>query len=147
MVMQKFLQKRIWKTKKRKGFTLVELGIVVLVIVILVGAAIAANGFIQESARRTTTKQDLKTLQGGVLLYELQSKNGQPPDNLGQLVSGLAANETIDGEIRKDFVVKANWTSDSDSFVDSWGNKFIYDKSNRTITSTNGGKTSLTVPF
>lgn len=69
--------------KSEKGFTLVELMIVVVIIGILVAIAIPIYGTITQGAERSAVEANLRTLDGAVLMY--QAEEGSMPTVLGDL--------------------------------------------------------------
>lgn len=69
--------------RNQKGFTLVELMVVVLIIAILVAIAIPLYTKSQESAQRSACKANLRTLMGSIAQY--MSENGSYPDDLQTL--------------------------------------------------------------
>lgn len=60
--------------KKRYGFTIVELIVVIVVIAILVSIVIVAYGNVQKRARDTIRKQDVETIAKAIEIYD--SDNG-----------------------------------------------------------------------
>lgn len=135
------------KMKKRKGIGAVEIIFVVAVIVILAAMLIPKFMDFQESSRRAVTMQELKTLSENCALYAALSKDGKPPANLGALVTGLTATQSSDGQVYGSFIVKKGYTSTASSFVDPWGNAYVYDGTNRTISSTANGGTAISQAF
>ncbi|MGI6078971.1 MAG: competence type IV pilus major pilin ComGC [Fastidiosipilaceae bacterium] len=78
---------KICKMLKRnnKGFTLVELMIVVLIIGILVAIAIPVYNTAQENAKKTACQANLRTLDGAAAQYE--AEEGVWPNNVNNLVN------------------------------------------------------------
>ena len=73
-------------TKKEKGFTLVELMVVILIIAILVAIAIPVYNTARTSAKNKACKGNLRTLDGAV--QTVHSDTDQwPPGATGDLVS------------------------------------------------------------
>jgi len=69
--------------RNQKGFTLVELMVVVLIIAILVAIAIPLYTKSQENAQRSACKANLRTLMGSIAQY--MSENGEYPTDLDAL--------------------------------------------------------------
>lgn len=80
------------KKVTQKGFTIVELLIVIVVIGILAALVITTYNGIQEKGRNTERQTDLKALQGQLEAYYAQ--NGSYPDNT-QLGATSATNVTF----------------------------------------------------
>ena len=132
---------------KRKGFSLPELSITILCMMILATILYLAYDWIQNSAKRSTTMRDMETLQSACLMYAAARSDGAFPANLGALVTGLTASQTVDGLARASFVRKTGWTATASTAVDGWGNAYTYDAAARTITSTANGGTPIVVNF
>lgn len=73
--------------RNQKGFTLVELMVVVLIIAILVAIAIPLYTKSQENAQRSACKANLRTLMGSIAQYASEH-NGSYPSSLNDLQSG-----------------------------------------------------------
>src|SRR3954470_23810382 len=79
-------------SKQNKGFTIVELLIVIVVIGILAGLVITTYNGIQQKARNTERQTDLKALQGQLEAYT--ALNGRYPAT-SDLGSTSASNVTF----------------------------------------------------
>jgi len=73
--------------RNQKGFTLVELMVVVLIIGILVAIAIPLYTKSQENAQRNACKANLRTMMGSIAQYASEN-NGSYPSSLDDLQSG-----------------------------------------------------------
>lgn len=135
------------KAKKFKGITAYELMGVLLVIIILATAAGWMVHEFVESGKRATTHSDAATLAVACGMYESQSKAGTPPADLGALVTGLTAAQSVDGVAKARYVTPSTWTSDPTTIVDQWNEAFVYDAAARTITSNNNGNDPIVKSF
>lgn len=136
--------------KRRAGFSLAELSVVVLVMMILAAGLFLSYDWIRESAKRSVTLKDLESLQSACRMYMGHKKDGSAPANLGVLLVELPAAESVDGVKKGPYIKKADWTTDESTWVDAWGNPFSYDPTARTIKSTGGvtaDRVEITVSF
>ncbi|HOO65077.1 MAG TPA: prepilin-type N-terminal cleavage/methylation domain-containing protein, partial [Synergistaceae bacterium] len=76
------------KNVKRKGFTLVELLIVIVIIGILAGAMMMLMGSSSDKAEATKIISDLRTMKAGVLQYYADN-SGYPATATGDNVTAL----------------------------------------------------------
>ena len=75
----KNLQKTRQKNQKRRGFTIVELLIVIVIIAILAAITIVAYNGMQERARDAQRLKDMKTIETALRLYLVDKGNLPPP--------------------------------------------------------------------
>lgn len=125
--------------KKRKGFTMWELLIVIGMIAVLWAFAVPNSQGADNASRYSATDNDAKVIRDAVLVYMASSRTGNPPADLGQLVSGLTADQSKNKTATGSLVLKTAWTSDPATFKDAWDNAFVYDSSAGTITSNCNG--------
>ena len=95
--------------KARKGFTLVEIMIVIAIIALL--ASIAIPNFVssRKSANDVTTKATLRTIQTALENYAV--------DNNGQYPAGTDLSKLIPSYIRKDYCASGNNTFAGHTFT------------------------------
>lgn len=108
-------KKLIRGRKNRRGFTLIEV-LLVLVILVVVGAAAVYNfAGIQETAYKNTAKTQINDLKRMLTLYQMNV--GLPPNSLDALF-------TQPGDIAD----ASKWTQISDKPIppDPWGHPFEY---------------------
>ena len=112
-----------WQTRLRsnRGFTLIELVVVMIIITILAGAVTLQVTNYTKNARRARAVQDIKTLETAIDLYEADS--GYPP----------TAEQGLMALIRKPGTapVPRNWNGPylknrTTVPKDPWGNEYIY---------------------
>ena len=132
--------------KRRNGFSLVE-ATFVMILVLVLSVAYLMSPQIIDTAKRVQTKNDMSTITSAIMIYQANNINQQVPSNLGDLVTGLSAAQSTSGIAQTDFIKRDGVTSDASSFVDSWGNPYIYNSSARTLSSTANGGTPITVNF
>ena len=133
--------------QKRKGFSLPELSIAILCMMILATVLYLSYDWIRDSAKRSTTISDMDSLQNACRMYMGHRKDGAAPATLGALITGLTAAESSDGVAKGNYIKKSDWTAaDASTWVDGWGNAYTYTAATRTITSTGNG-TQITVTF
>ena len=111
--------------KKRNGFTLVELLIVVAVMLTIAAMAVARFLAAKEAAQYAKAVSDIRTLGGQIVIYEIDH-DGEAPDTLDDLGYGYLkdpwgnqyqylnfANVHGNGQMRKDhFLVPINTSFD-----------------------------------
>ena len=71
--------------RNSRGFTLIEMLVVILVIVILIGIGLAVGEQVQASSELALTKSELKGLQGALEWYEHKTAGQVPTDMLAFL--------------------------------------------------------------
>ncbi len=133
--------------RKRKGFAFTsDLALAMLIGMIILFAVILGWPTIRDQANRYTANNELNTIKTAVTMYMGAAKSAAPPANLAALVTGLTAAQSIDHAAHKNLIDKKGWTTDS-TFLDPWGNQYIYDASARTIKSSAGGGDEISVSF
>ena len=106
------------RSKRSRGFTLIELVAVMVIISILVGALAINIGNRIEFAKRTRALQDVKTIETAVDLYA--ADNGSPPTTQ-QGLDALKAKPNSPP-------VPKNWNGPyfKKAAIDPWGQKYVY---------------------
>lgn len=121
-------------TKKRKGFTMVELVMVLGVIIALGAIALFSYAQVQHMSRMAQMTSDMEAIANGCLAYQALNITSTPPDTLADLVTGLTANESLDGIAHTDFVTSTK--APDGNYLDPWGNAYTYDSAARSISCT-----------
>lgn len=73
-------------TKKRKGFTLIELIVVIAILAILMLIAVPRFSGTQETAKTRSCQATQRTIESAAALYEAET--GAQPENITALVNG-----------------------------------------------------------
>jgi len=106
------------RTNKNKGFTLVELMAVLLIIALLAG--VAARNFMgtTEKAKVTTTKATLKMLHGAVNMFKLDTGR-YPTEDMGLL-------ELVEQPTDVTGWAPGGYLETTQVPLDAWKNEFVY---------------------
>ena len=124
------------ENKKRNGFTLMEILVACAIIIALSVGAFFAYQQAQQTRKMAQMNQDLEAISNAALSYEAMSLDSTPPASIQALITGLTADESVDGASHTFLTqVKGNTTSTSD-VLDPWGTAYIYDASVRTVSCT-----------
>jgi len=67
--------------KKKDGFTLVELMVVVVIIGILAGIAVPVYNNVQENARLRAHQANIRIIEGAISMYQANNDGNNPSDN------------------------------------------------------------------
>lgn len=142
----------------RKGFTLIELILVIVILGIIAAVAIPRMGDFTESSRQSATLSELQTLKraivgnpsvvagGRYIDVGFEGHLGHPPASLGEL------GRMPDSLAVYNKFTRIGWngpyldTSGGKFLTDAWKTDYIYDQSGRTISSV-GGSDTITISF
>lgn len=129
------------RMRKRKGFSLLELTIYAMAVIVLMLVAVPKLKTVYEGFKRDAVQQEIHSLAEACQRYETYAVTSLPPASLGDLVTGLSAAQSNDGQAHVDDLIKnpKKTYTNAASFVDKWGNAYQYSQSDRTITSTGNG--------
>ena len=134
------------KSAKRKGFTLMEILVACAIIIALSVGAFFAYQQAQQTRKIAQMNQDMEAITNAALSYEAMSLDSTPPASIQALITGLTADESVDGAAHTFLTqVKGNTTSTND-VLDPWGGTYDYKSGERTISCTPlaaDGKTKL----
>jgi prepilin-type N-terminal cleavage/methylation domain len=109
--------------RRRSGFTLVELLLVVCILGILAAVVVPNIMGHDEEARRTATRTSIKTLAGQVQVFAMRH-NGKLPDSLDELSQSTGDEQPL---------------IDEGSLSDSWGTPFQYTKQGKKFQISSAG--------
>lgn len=131
----------IGQPKKRKGLSIIEMGLVALAMMIFAAVGVGLYQGFNENNKRAVAHQETRMLADACALYTNYNRAGTPPADLGALVTGLTAANSNDGVAHIPFVTKTGWTATATTFIDPWGNAYAYSAAARTVGSSNNGGT------
>ena len=130
--------KTTWKDNvrnaRRKAFSFIEILVALVMIVSLSFGALFDYSEAQQTRKMAQMHSDMNSIVSGVLVYESLNINSQLPDSLPDLVTGLAANESVDGSAHENIVTSVK--APDGNFLDPWGNAYTYNQAERTLTCT-----------
>ena len=111
-----------------------EIMIGLLVIIALAAGTFFAYNQVQESRKTATMHSDLNNITLAIQSYEALHRSSTLPGSLDDLVTGLAAGDSLDNTEHK-FIQPSRFDSTA-SFSDPWGEPYEYNASDRTVTCT-----------
>jgi general secretion pathway protein G len=79
--------------KKDKGFTLVELMVVIIILAVLTGIAIPSYLALRNRARIQATRSEMQNIATAISVYEADIE-AYPPDTMAALITALESDDT-----------------------------------------------------
>jgi len=149
----------IHKRFDQRGFSLVELVIVIVVLGILAAFAFPRFGSISSSAKIAATKEEMTLLKRAIVGNPSAVSGGQYIDRGFEGDVGFAPSRLQDLAAKPDSVgaynklTRLGWNGpyvDSASGLylkDAWGTNYVYDRSGRRLISIGGAPDSIIIPF
>ena len=131
--------KDIRQGHKKKGFFSIEFAIIIVVALILLAAYLYKSSSLVGSANHTSAMRDMDTLRSAILIYQTQTKSGQLPAKLDDLLVGVSSGDAVDN---RDHAPLIDPGKRGDHIHDPWGNDYTYtinpDKLSGSITCSEG---------
>lgn len=137
MKFEKFTQfrKKVFQNAKRKGFTLMEILVACAIIIALSVGAFFAYQQAQQTRKMAQMNQDMEAIANAALSYEAMSTDSTLPDSIATMITGLAADKSIDGSEHK-LLTQFKGGAEATDVTDPWGANYTYSATDRTITCT-----------
>ena len=133
---------------KKKGFFSIEFAIIIVVALILLAAYLYKSSSLVGSANHTAAMRDMDTLRSAILIYQTQTKSGQLPAKLDDLLVGVAKADSVDNREHAALIDKG---TRGNKILDPWGNEYTYTRNadglSGSIVCTEGGTGQSKVEF
>ena len=123
------------KSAKRKGFTLMEILVACAIIIALSVGAFFAYQQAQQTRKMAQMNQDMEAIANAALSYEAMSTDSTLPDSIATMITGLAADKSIDGSEHK-LLTQFKGGAEATDVTDPWGAAYTYSATDRTVTCT-----------
>ena len=123
------------KSAKRKGFTLMEILVACAIIIALSVGAFFAYQQAQQTRKMAQMNQDMEAIANAALSYEAMSTDSALPDSIATMITGLAADKSIDGSEHK-LLTQFKGGAEATDVTDPWGAAYTYSATDRTVTCT-----------
>lgn len=123
------------KSAKRKGFTLMEILVACAIIIALSVGAFFAYQQAQQTRKIAQMNQDMEAIANAALSYEAMSTDSSLPDSIATMITGLAADKSIDGSEHK-LLTQFKGGAEATDVTDPWGANYTYSATDRTVTCT-----------
>lgn len=130
-----FLHKTWFQSAKRKGFTLMEILVACAIIIALSVGAFFAYQQAQQTRKMAQMSQDMEAIANAALSYEAMSTDSTLPDSIATMITGLAADKSIDGSEHK-LLTQFKGGAEAIDVTDPWGAAYTYSATDRTVTCT-----------
>ena len=137
MKFEKFthFRKKVFLNAKRKGFTLMEILVACAIIIALSVGAFFAYQQAQQTRKMAQMNQDMEAIANAALSYEAMSTDSTLPDSIATMITGLAADKSIDGSEHK-LLTQFKGGAEATDVTDPWGAAYTYSATDRTVTCT-----------
>lgn len=123
-----------YKPKKRLGWSYEQLAFVLVIMGIIISFTVMRYSDGVQAANMTKMKADIKTIATAASTYQYWSITNELPESIDDMLTGLSASESNDGQDHEGFLRPNN--TESGKLLDPWGNEYEYDPAARTISCT-----------
>lgn len=144
--------------RDQKGFTLIEVVLIIVVLGIIAAVAIPRMGDLAESSRKSATLSELQAIKKAIVGNPTISSGGRyidvgfegdighPPASLSELGAKPGSLAVYDKFTRYGWNGPYIDTSGNEYLTDAWGGSYNYNQAARTISSESGTDT-ITISF